>query len=350
MRLRPAHLFLFALAAGSIAPAQTVADLERQLGQLTVDPGQTYHVRDVRLRKGDVSIYLNEGVIAFASPVGGHVVAALFTTEGVDAGDAEILIMPPQPAERASLASFAKTPNLDEHFASAVFFFTDQTREEILSQIADPEHKRTPDVASSLAGAINPVLRANAQEVNTRLLRSLLSGPGASDEFFFSIVLGRDTGPFSFLYDPSDIEPVIVGATRHGPPAQFQLWTAYRPRRMPPDQPQPLRIAKYVIDGDIRPDLSLHASASFDWTASADDGRALRLFLSRKLKVESATLDGSPVEFVHPYSPDFEGRESDTDLLIAPATPVIAGPRISDYGSLQRARDSPGWRGVLFCG
>lgn len=322
MRLRCAGLPFLIVVLAQVTLCQTVSDLDAALRQIAADPTETYHVRDVRLRRGDVSIYLNEGVLSFGTPVGGRIVAAVFTAQGVDAGDAEMLLMPPQSAERASLSSFAKSPNLDEHFTSAVFFFADATRQEVLKQIADTERHPQPALVAH-ATELNAVLQSNAPQVETRLLRSLLGGTAAASDFFFAIIGGQDTGPFSFLFDPSQPEPVIVGASTNL--GEYQLWTSYRPRDLAAYEANPGTISNYRIDADISNDLSLHATASFDWKATPGDGRALSLSLSRRLQVESATLAGKPVEYLHPYQPNFEGRESDSDLLLAPATALTPG-------------------------
>lgn len=335
MRLRTAHLFLLTVVLSQAAHTQTVAELDSSLATLSIDPQESYRVRDLRLRKGDVSIYLNEGSLSFATPVGGRIVAAVFTTEGIDAGDAEFLLMPPQPAERASLASFAKTPNLDEHFSSAVFFFTDDTRRQILSQIIDPDNHRSPEIAAAIKVNADAVLRSNATQVNSRLLESLLSTPGSGDDFFWAVVGGHTIGSFSFMFDPTEAEPVVVGATRLSPGPVFQLWTSYRPRKMAPYVPPAPVISDYRIDAAIAPDLSLQATATFKWKAGPADGRGIHLNLSRKLQVQSATLNGEPVEFVHEYQPSFEGAQSDTDLLLVLPHPVTAGQQ---YGIAVRYR------------
>jgi len=118
---------------------------------MSVDPEQTYRVRDLTLTRGDVKIYLTEGILSFATPVEGSPVAAVFTTSGVDAGDAEIMLLPPQRSERASLASFTNRPNLDEHFGSALFLFTDETYGQLLTQLREAPVRKAPELASGFS-------------------------------------------------------------------------------------------------------------------------------------------------------------------------------------------------------
>ncbi len=111
--------------------ADSVASIVSGLHELSIDPSQTFRVLDLQIARGDIRIYLTAGTLAFTKPVAGHVVAAVFTTADTDAGDGEVLVLPTTRGERASLASFAKSPNLDEHFSSAVFFFADDTAKEL---------------------------------------------------------------------------------------------------------------------------------------------------------------------------------------------------------------------------
>ena len=112
---------------GSTGPR--AAETAEALKGISLDPAQTYRVRDLQLTRGDVKIYLTDGILAFAQPVAGQPLAAIFTTDTVEAGDGEIIALPPTSSERASLASYTKAPNLNEHFTSAAFFFSDKTQQ-----------------------------------------------------------------------------------------------------------------------------------------------------------------------------------------------------------------------------
>ncbi|MBV9268672.1 MAG: hypothetical protein JO061_21065 [Acidobacteriaceae bacterium] len=345
IRLKVPLLAAALLVPASLSFSQTAAEVADQLHHLSVNTTETYHVRDVHLRRGDVSVYLNEGVISFASAVSGRVIAAIFTTKGVDAGDAEIIILPPQAAERASLASFAKTPNVDEHFTSAVFYFSDNTRDDILKQVADPEASRDPQTGTQIAPAMDPVLQGASSQISTRLLRALLSSEQSQEGFFLGIVLGRRLGQFDFLYEPSAFEPLIVGAvaTQNSVP-RFQLWSAYRPRNAEPYTAPPPAISNYKINAQIADDLSLSAIGAFDWVAGPESGRVVSLSLSRRLRVASAEIDGSPAEVFQAYSPDFSGVDADEEFLVIAKEPFKPGKhyRISvQYSGLVIRQVSP---------
>ncbi len=315
------------LATALAGEQPSALDLTAALQHITLDPQDTYHVRDVRLRRGDISIYFNEGVLSFATAVDGRRIAAVFTTKGVDAGDAEILVMPPQAAERASLATFTKSPNLDEHFSSAILFFSDGAREEVLDQLSQRTLGKAPEIAMELAPKIDPILQRASSQISTRTIESLLDAHAPRNGFFFSMILGRELGTFDLLYEPEGLEPVTLGQVKSdkNSASHFELWTAYRPRRAPTYVTPPALIADYRIDATIKPDLSLDATAAFTITARPDCGRVIPLNMTKRLKVESAKLDGQPVEFYQNYSADFSAADTDSEFLLVAAQPLTPG-------------------------
>lgn len=163
----------------------SAADIADSLSQITLDQSQTYRVRDLHLRRGDVSFYLTDGLLSFAAPINGKRVAAVFTTTGSETGDAEVLLLPPEPAERASLASFAKSPNLDEHFSSAILYFSDATADELLTQIAKEDGSKAPELDLHTRSSAERILRNASAEVKTRMVSAILD-PGEPEHSFFT--------------------------------------------------------------------------------------------------------------------------------------------------------------------
>ncbi len=314
-------LIVNALLCGAEQP--TAADVFTALGKMSIDPAQTYHVRDLELTRGDIKIYLTEGILSFATPVNGRRVAAVFTIDGVEGGDGEVLLMPNRASERASLASFAKTPNIDEHIASALLVFSDGTGDELLRQIQ--QHPVRPDnqLISSLEKTANPILNAIASAVDVKLVHSLLDSHKPEDGFFYSFLFGRQLGEFDLLYDPTDFEPVAAGRSDISKDgiAGFSIWTSFRPRHAPPYVLPSPHIADYQIDAAIQRDLSMKVTAGFTFKADAATGRAISMQLSRHLRVDSATVDGSPAEiFQHSQSSAPVDKQPDTFLVVSPVS------------------------------
>lgn len=317
--LRAALLgFLASLAYAQSALVPTAASLAASARQVALDPSHTYHVRDLHLVRGDIKIYLTEGVLSFLTPLNNRVVAALFTTEGSEGGDAEVIVLPPSASERASLAFFTKSPNLDEHFGTAIFLFTDNTASDILTQIGRTPLRPAPEVALRLGDRMNPIVRALAGQLDVVLVESLLDQHLPENGVFYGAIAGTTLGAFDVTYDPTQPESVFVGRVADSKDHRFQLWTNFRPRHAPPFvQPSPA-VSDYHLDSTIHPNLSLEVTAAFGIKTSASDGRVLPLSLSPRLTVSSATIDGAPAEILQRFSnrlSDFGSAE--TFLLVA---------------------------------
>ncbi len=293
---------------------------------MSLDPDQTYRVRDLALTRGDIKIYLTEGVLSFVTPVAGQRVAAVFTTEGVDAGDAEILVLPPQRSERASLASFIKSPNLDEHFTSAVFFFSDDTVKELLNQIGARAVRKAPELAAKLAPEVDSLVRNAGEQIDVRRVQALLDNHQPTQGFFYGLIGGRSLGSFEVMYDPTEFEPITVGGqSRSEGQSKVQLWTSFRPRHAPAYiEPAPA-LSDYHIDATIRPDLSMSVAATFGVIARESDGRVIPLSLSERLHVDSATVDGKRAEVFQQSSIEWADWRRGGTFLLVTDTPLSAG-------------------------
>jgi hypothetical protein len=309
-------------AFAQLTPARetTAAELSRAFRDMSVDPEQTYRVRDLTLARGDIKIYLTEGILSFVTSVAGHSIAAVFTTSGVDAGDAEIILLPPQRSERASLASFIHTPNLDEHFTAAVFLFTDDTFNDVSTQIRAAPVRKAPELAAEISTQFNPLVRQMSSGVDIRLIRSLLDNHKPERGLFYSAIFGRELGNFDVIYEPDEFEPVAAG--RPLPPSgghtEFQLWTAFQLRHTAPQLTPPVTLSNFSIDAAIHPDLSMSVTARFSATPNFDGGRVFSFGLSRRLKVLSATIDDKPAEvFQRDTFATLDVKGSGTFLLIS---------------------------------
>jgi hypothetical protein len=310
----------FAFAASAAASLPSAQQLASDLQQISLDPARTYRVRDLSFSRGDIKLYLTEGTLSFFTPVDERTIAALFTVEGTDAGDAEVIVMPPRRSERASLASFAKTPNLDEHFTSALFFFTDNTAAEITEKLNRAPLHETPDQASVLAQRANPLGRDIARQIDIALLQALLDKHTPGKGLFYAVLGSRTLGVFDVTYDPTQAESVFVGRVGSGPDRKFELWTNFRPRRAPPFVEPQTRIHDYRLESSIHADLSMNVSAQFEIGTGPEDGRVLPLMLSPRLRVSSAEIDGAPVEIFQRTAQRLaEFGSSETLLLTAGA-------------------------------
>jgi Peptidase family M1 domain len=305
--VRPLCILWLALQTACLCRAAdqpTAAALDAAVAQMSPDPEQTFRVRELEIVRSDVKIYLTEGVLSFLTPVNGKTVAAVFSTEPAEAGDAEIIVLPPQRNERAAMAAFTKSPNLDEHFGSALFFFTDGTAQEILAAIQQRPVHKMPEVGVQFEAAVRGLVSGIGADIRARLVTGLLDQHQPEQGFFFAVIGGKTLGRFDLVYNPTEFEQVVIG---RGSPVEsgassFQLWCSFRSRSSGPYKPPPPSTADYRISVDIHADLSITASAAFKWRAGALGGRVIPLFIADTLQVESATVDDHAAEVLQPPS------------------------------------------------
>ncbi len=316
----------------SVQAEDRLALVRSGLDHLALDPTATFRVRELELSEGGAKFYLSEGVLAFATPVAGKRIAAIFTTSPVEAGDAEVIALPPLSAERASLARFTTSPNLDEHFGSALLFFANDTAEILLQQIHNHPLHPAPELAESLKKDFDEVLRSSALEIEVRITQAILDRHSPANSFFYALVQGRTLGPVDFVFQPDQPDPLVFGrvATRSATPGAnaastyFQIWTAFRPQNLAASATV-YHITDYHIDATIHPDLSMSATADFDYQADADDGSVITLFLTPRLRVTQASIDDHPAAILmhdSPLSADVRGA---TGFLIVSPTELPPG-------------------------
>src|SRR6185312_10336551 len=125
-RVTKVLVLVFALALANIsafgqaAPAQSDAvALYRELLNPSFDAKDVYQIREVSIMMEDLHISISDGTIAFVREVNGRITGAMF--EGVG----EVLLVPPNRAERTSLALFTGSAVLEQRFQSAYLRFSD---------------------------------------------------------------------------------------------------------------------------------------------------------------------------------------------------------------------------------
>src|SRR5580765_3808514 len=126
LRVTKVLVLIFALALGNIhalgqaAPSQSGAvALYRELLNPSFEAKDVYQVREASIMMEDLHISISDGTLAFTREVNGRITGAMF--EGVG----EVLLVPPNRAEKTSLALFTGTAVLEQRFQSAYFRFSD---------------------------------------------------------------------------------------------------------------------------------------------------------------------------------------------------------------------------------
>jgi len=305
-----------------LCAAETAAALGEQVREISLDPDQCYRVRDLEFQREDIRLFFADGHLIFTKPVAGRRIMALFS--GREPGDdAEILLRPPDRSERASLAAATGSPNLNDHFHTAVLIFTDGGAEELLKIIHEREFKVNSETGLLLAGNMNDMMRNMAASFQVRLVQDLLSGD-LSRGLFYMALASRNFKNFDVMYDPTLPEQIIMGEVSSEKGTGFRVWASFQSRSRRKTQ-TPLEenvvLENYRIEATAQSDLTLSITARATARANGKAMGALGLELAPELNVTSAKVDGRPVEI---YRRDqlrsnlIGGRVNDPFLIVLP--------------------------------
>lgn len=333
MRRAIGTLLLLCAASLEAAPDR-LAVIRSDLQNLALDPAQTYRVRELEFASSGAKVYFTEGILSFATPVDGHRIAAVFSTDQVDAGDGEVISFPPAAAERASLARFTQSPNLDQHFNSALLYFADDIAQNLLKQIHQHPLHPAPEMASNLARSLGDPLRKGAGEIDVRIARSILDHHSPANGFLYGMMASSRLGPFDLIIQPEMRDSLVLGRLTKNPAGQsfFQIWSAFNPARAhldkPVSEPPPdYQISHYRLDTTIKPNLSMTLAADFDYQADSDDGAVISLLLTPRLRVTGATIDGAPAAVLFHDSPRTTDVSGTSSFLLVNAEELAPGTR-----------------------
>jgi len=282
-------------------PATTAAELAARIRQAGLDPDECYRVREISFAREDLRIYLTDGYLIFGRPVDGRRISAVFSAHN-EGGDGELLLMPPLKSERLSLATFTKSPNLNEHFRIALMLFTDGTAEELAGLIrARPELHTSPETGILLERQFASAVNNLAASFGMRFVYELLSGHPPAEGFFYAAVRGNRLGNFDLVYDPSAPEQIQVGQVNfRDNRAYFDVWTSFASRAFrsgarkfePPAEP----LKDYRIEATLGADLSLEATTRARLETGQRSHPVLYFEISDSMTVAEVRVDGDACE------------------------------------------------------
>jgi Peptidase family M1 domain len=286
------------------AAAPDLLTLYRDLRAVPLDADRTYHVREAAIDREELHLYLNDGTIGFTRDVAGHITGAFYE------GDGQVLLRPPDLAERTSLGLFTQLGILDEKFTSAYLRFNDDTFQQL------QPYMLKIDTVPTFAADNERVTTSLASMDALRLLGTFSSDQAKvrdPDKYFHARLNGR-LGTFDVVYDSLGTEQFLVGGLRQTPAGEsvFDMWMAFnggRVRRMsdkdrshrlvdPWRAPESVRISTIKVDSKLLPPEQIEATADLDLTV-IDGGQRLLIFeLSRYLRVQSVQMDNAPATFL----------------------------------------------------
>lgn len=289
-------------------------ELYLKLQRVGLDSARTYHIRGASLDRPALHIMLEDGEISFTSDVAGRVTGAFFE------GDGELLLMPPNQVERASMALFTGMAILEQRFTTAYLRFNDDTFAEL-----KPYFRPAQD-AQAFSSRWDETARNLAEQDALRLLSSFSRGlpvsdptPGSpahqppvtkpSDRMLHVRLQGQPLGAFDVYFDTRGVEQVWAGQTRNVDGLTFyDLWTSFTPSESgvgragaskSEDRVDEVATSRYRIRAEVKPPTTLTAEALLQLEVRQGGERTVYFELSRFLQVKEVDVDGRPVEFIN---------------------------------------------------
>lgn len=298
----------------------TPSELLTQLNRLSIDPGQIYVLRGAQISHDRMNLYFNQGFIGFLHKVDGEITGAVFSGEG------EVLLIPPNATEKASLAAFTGAPVLEEKFTFAYMRFTDQTAKQLMA-FARPPDPGDIEQPTGFVDSWNPVVQRLNGDFSVRILQDLL---GSRDRPYFQAqVQGVELGVFTVSVDERSQEAVRVGATRlsHGT-LYSDIWCSFPSRAAASRAAQPdletAGVRSYKIDTRINEDNSLDGRAELELESLSNADRLLIFQFSSRLRISEVRDEQSQKLEVFQGNPLVDsGVESDDNWMAV----VLPSPR-----------------------
>lgn len=305
-------------ATASNPAVSTVQDLYRQLRTVGLDPAAVFRIRDAAIDREDLHIYLNDGIIGFTKAVDGRITGAYFE------GDGEILMLPPNASERASLGLFTGAGVLSEQFGAAYLRFNDNTAMELQSYLRPLDDEGPGFLEKYSAGAVTL-----AETDALRLLSSFTSNY-PQDHYLHARLAGIHLGTFDVVYDSMADEQIGVGKfTTNERGSFYDLWMSFQSRSVRSSkEPSPriidpwrssyaVGVKKFEITAHLEPPQTIEAQADLYLNVKNGGQRVLFFELSRYLKVQKVTLGGQNIDFLQNESVDgTQLARSGNDLVV----------------------------------
>ncbi|MCC6263957.1 MAG: hypothetical protein IT169_10300 [Bryobacterales bacterium] len=306
-----------------------IANLAREVREAGLDALECYRVRDLDFTREDARIYLTEGYLIFGKEVNGRRFSAVFIGE-TDGGDAEILLFPPSRSERMSLAKFTGSPNLNEHFRTAAFLFTDDTHAEVLRLVEEKSAgRKVPEMGALYAEKYGGLIRNLSESVELRLVKDLAEGASARQGFFYGTFSGNRLGSFDFVIDPAFRNGVRIGQFTVDRGPVFDTWTQFEPRSIAsgnrPAASPDYDIEHYDLDATLERDLLLKVRSRVRLTPNTRRA-TIALLLSQNMQILSASAGGEALEVYRPQSMRLNTIRRDRDAAFLVSMPKAAAP------------------------
>ena len=299
----PGGIFSADAASQATKPAE---QLYLQLRSVELDAARVFDIRDGALDYPKLHITFDDGKIGFTSDVYGKITGAFFE------GDGELLVVPPNQAERASMMLFTGAAILEERFHTAYFRFNDNMFSDLQPYLRPSSSGK--DFVGEWGNAAHNLATSDALRMFMSFSRCLpgqeqvSSGStkcelGSDDRFLHARIQGGRLGVFDVTYDSVASEEVSIGQLKNREGIAFyNTWTQFSSSSARGESEKRIQdeiaIRSYDIEVQVNPPTNLQARAKMDIDVVHSGARALLFELSRDLKVSSITKQGTALEFI----------------------------------------------------
>ena len=301
--LKVTKVLLLVCALGSVhaagqptSSASGPVALYRDLVSPSFDVKDVYQVREISILLEDLHISISDGTLAFMREVNGHITGAVFEGAG------EVLLVPPNRAERTSLALFTGSAVLEQPFQTAYFrFFDDKIAEELRAGF-----RSHPEDAQEFITRWQEPAVSLAHRDALPILQAMTGGKNAASRFLHLRIGGATAGVVDVFFDTSSPEQISVAQASAVNNASFyDIWTSFPMRsvREAAGEENPatrtgFEMSNYVLRVKAQPPTDLSAEAEFTLTPHDSGQRTVILELSRYLKLAEVRVNGAPAEFI----------------------------------------------------
>jgi Peptidase family M1 domain len=304
-----------AVASTPAPPEHPAEALYLRLRDVGLDKSRIYHIREVTLERAAFHITFDDGTIGFTEDVAGHVTGAFFEGEG------EVLLIPNNQAERASMMLFTGAAILEEKFVTGYFRFNDETFTELQPSLRPADNSK--EFVSQWDSTAHNLSQIDALRLLLTFANSLpesnqgeAAGPASKsqtdDRMLHARLQGRSLGNFDLYYDSLAAEQIWAGQfkTVEGQ-GYYDVWSAFtlgQPGGRSGDaagvmgeeaKPEAFSVSQYKIRVQVAPPTRLDAEASLELDVRQGGQRAALFELSRFLQIRKVEADGHTLEFIH---------------------------------------------------
>ncbi len=360
VRTRWLGLVLLAISATAFAqtaPPKTGTEesLYLRLRSVGLDASRVYRIRNAAPDRGAVHISLDDGTIAFTEEADGHITGALFQGEG------DLLLIPPNTVERASMALFTGAAILEERFSIAYFRFNDDVYSEVKDAL------RPPEKPANFVDQFNKLATTLAEQDGLRLLLSFSNSPAnpasaAGDHLLHAYIQGNKLGLFDVRYDSLLAESITVGQHKNVRTGDFyDVWASFADKKTPQPETDPdtglsssrdFEVTQFTIDTEIKLPTEIAATATLSIAPRRSGSRILLFELSRLLQVQSVEANGIAVEFIHNQAVEGSqlARRGNDALAVFLPSPMKTGDALQLKISYSGSVLSEAANGLLYVG